>query len=647
MSARRVLKALPLAVVPTLAGPSGGGRPVPSHVAGAVQTAEFGVASVDAVRWGRLSVVLRDSPTLYASLLRDHPPPVRPVTHRTREPGGARPPGSGCFRLDAFESVEGNTLGGRFGTYALGGASLDVSTRDDPEERPALTLACSVPDGGVCGSYVPLFGPPDADGVVTYVDATPPVTTLAFWVRGSEGGERLLLKAADATWAEREDALPVGEVGDFLAGGRIEARWRRALVPLEALPGRLARDSLAMLVFEAGAGRTKVSIAGLALCRSADPLPPLPEPTPAPRAARTVHRALWMWNTRDVLAEDTARRRFVAFVRARGFDRVFLQLPPAAGARPERGFVPFDGTVLGPLIEELSSVGARVYALDGDPNYARKENHEGVFRTVDAVVRYNRGAVPRRRFAGVHYDVEPYLLPEFHGPGRRHVLDAYVALVAGVARHAHDGGLEVGVDIPFWLDAPDEETGRPLEATRAGRTTTVLEHVLEVVDDVAVMDYRTHAYGANGSIAGALGELEAARTHGVAVYVAVETEDLPDEAALSFHGAPAEGLPPEDGGWWVAAEGAPGDAARFHIVGPDGLAALRADLEARGVEAERVWRWRATRPLVTPGARLSFHTLGTEALRRETRRMVDELAAWPAFAGLAYHHYATLTEILG
>ena len=120
---------------------------------------------------------------------------------------------------------------------------------------------------------------------------------------------------------------------------------------------------------------------------------------------------------------------------------------------------------------------------------------------------HNASVPADERFHGVRYDIEPYLAPGFQGPARQALLDGYVELLAGVAEIADGGGLAVGVDIPFWFDAPDEETNVRMTAPLAGRTAPLLEHVMSLVDDLAIMDYRTEAFGPNGALAHAYHEL--------------------------------------------------------------------------------------------------------------------------------------------
>ena len=354
---------------------------------------------------------------------------------------------------------------------------------------------------------------------------------------------------------------------------------------------------------------------------------------------------MWVWTTRALLAEPDSADALVRFVAQHRIERVFLQLPPAEGERAAAGFVPFDGRRLGPLVGALHDAGAAVYALDGDPAYALPANHAGVLRTTERLIAYNRAAAPRERFFGVRYDVEPYLAPGFQGPRRQEILDGYVGLVAAVAAAAHAGGLRVGVDVPFWLDAPDEERGRRLSAVLDGRRAPVLTHLLSSVDDIAIMDYRTRAEGPDGVVAHAWDELDAARAAGVGVLVGLETEALADEELFTFAGAGRSGLPPERGRWIVLGPGAEEGTVEVRLVeGAGDLAALRRDTAGQSAAAFR--HWPAGTPIRVPADKQSFHNLGAEALTRTAARVAAALEHEPAFLGIAYHRYASLNALL-
>jgi hypothetical protein len=370
--------------------------------------------------------------------------------------------------------------------------------------------------------------------------------------------------------------------------------------------------------------------------------PPMPEPSTAPEVS-TRETALWVWQTALLLRDTDERETFLDFIEHQGITRVFLYLASAEGEQASAGYIPFSSEELGPLLADLRARGARAYALDGDKDYVLQPNHAGVFRTVERLVEHNRSVPPEQRFYGVRYDIEPYLVEGFQGPRRQDLLNGYVELIAGVSRIAHAGDLAVAVDIPFWFDAPDEETGVYMEAELEGRRAPILEHIMSVVDDIAIMDYRTDAMGANGAITHSFGELAMGEEKSVDVFVGVETVLLPDEDLFTFYGPVSEGLPPHGDARWIVLEQGGDGRARLWIV--DSEEAL-SELAARTTDSRFLRHWPAGRPTRVAADMQSFHNLGADRMQEVTDVIVRHLVGRPAFVGLAFHDYMGLKALL-
>jgi len=223
------------------------------------------------------------------------------------------------------------------------------------------------------------------------------------------------------------------------------------------------------------------------------------------------------------------------------------------------------------------------------------------------------------------------------------LLNGYVELISGVSRIAHAGDLAVAVDIPFWFDAPDEETGVYMEAVLDGRRAPILEHIMSVVDDIAIMDYRTDAMGANGAIVHSFGELMLGEEQSVDVFVGVETVLLPDEDLLTFYGPVADGLPPHGQARWLVLEQGSDQRTRIWIV--DSEEAL-AELTERTSDAGFLRHWPAGRATRVAADMQSFHNLGVERMRSVTDEIVRHLVGRQAFIGLAFHDYMGFKALL-
>src|SRR5262249_12510570 len=222
--------------------------------------------------------------------------------------------------------------------------------------------------------------------------------------------------------------------------------------------------------------------------------------------------------------------------------RVFLQLPEGRAPGKVAGELTLESDKLRPLLSRLNGAGVSVAALDGFKNYALPDWHDGVLRTVENVIRYNQESAPQERFSGIHYDIEPYLLKGFTGPRRQSFLQGYLDLLEKISSKTKAAGTVFGVDIPFWYDEVDEFTRKPIPIPFRGVTKPVSEHVINLVDEVTIMDYRTAAYGADGVIAMAQDELAYASKQGKSVFIGLETTELPDEELVTFGGAPSKDL---------------------------------------------------------------------------------------------------------
>jgi len=376
--------------------------------------------------------------------------------------------------------------------------------------------------------------------------------------------------------------------------------------------------------------------------------PPVPEPVELPEPSEGARggpelRALWVWNTAELLDDAEARSSFLDFIAQQSISRVFLYVPVVAGEAPRAGYLPFDGERLAPLLSQLHARGALAYALDGDPEYVRPENHAGVLATVRRVAEHNRAHPPEERFYGIRYDIEPYILPGFQGPRRREILDDYVHLLSAVAEVAHESGLRVGADIPFWFDAGDEVTGAAFEAELDGTVGPVLDHVMSTVDDIGIMAYRTSAGGPNGVILHSSAEI-ARGSHGWAkVFVGVETTYIYDEELYTLRGSARRGLPPLADARWIVLEELDGGEVRISLV--EGQEAFD-ELAARAGDEQRLRYWFAGQPVPLPGSFISFHSLGAEAMRATTAEIEEAFGSQPGFLGLAFHDYRGLRELL-
>jgi len=615
----------------------------------AVSRQDWKLSGVGDVRFGRVAVVdALDGPHLELRRLLERAPVRPPLRMEGRTPTF---PGNTLIVSD-FAQGNRTPLGGYFGTFQRAPSVANASVGRMADDRRALELICRHQLPGFCGLWVQLYdfeAPPDAR---SYLDARE-FSTMSFWVRGRAGGERILLKTADAEWEQREDAVPIGEVAAFLPSGRIDTVWQQAVVPMESFPWRIRHDMLAMITFEAlDPGTTAIEIGPMAFSLSPDSLPPLSQPTAGGQPVDLQSKATWVWNTTELLEAPEERTSLFEFLEGEGFDHVFLQLPGIPDRPNQPGELAIDRESMRPLVAELNSRGIRVYALDGFARYALPEFHAGVLATVDHVARYNRDVLPNERFYGVRYDIEPYLLPGFHGPNRTSLLVGLLQLTAASVEAAHAAGLIYGADIPFWYDALSDEASERITVPYGGVEKTLSEHIIDLVDDVAIMDYRTTAYGADGTIRHGAGELDYAEKQGKSVFIALETFGLPDEVLLDFQGEPEAGLPESPPPGPLVVVGADGDSI-YAVLVPDpttssgSFEALAGWLGRTRLDPEDVWWWPVGKRVEVPAAKISFADQDPQLLQRVMQATAEEFRRYDSFAGFAIHFAQSYRRLVG
>ena len=386
----------------------------------------WGLSGWSAIRQGQLRLShAKDGDQIGVSHLRDRPAPRPAFSVRARTPEYA----GNCFNVSDFETGNTNSLGGYFHTFHRAPSFGRTTLERGADGRRALSFDFDLAAEGFSGVSVRLWDARGSHTATTFLDATG-FSTMSFWIRGDQGGEEIALHAADVGWNRREDSLRVDDVGAFLPAGKVLPVWQQAVVPLRALPRGIERSELAEIIFLAaaeGGGKGKIHLKTLAFWAEPSPLPELPGPVERVEEEHDIERALWFWNTADVLGRPAEQDQLVRFVHENGFDHLFLQLtsgPPRATGEagsldPADPYRPLelDTESLRPLLGKLGTKGIKVHALDGDPRFALPEWHAKVLGTIENVLEYNRRVEPTERFHGIHYDIEPYLLPGVGGVG--------------------------------------------------------------------------------------------------------------------------------------------------------------------------------------------------------------------------------------
>lgn len=227
-------------------------------------------------------------------------------------------------------------------------------------------------------------------------------------------------------------------------------------------------------------------------------------------------RGTWVWR-KDSWVEASARKDLFDFLKRHQIGRIMVQIHTSyESGKPVLKYVP----EMISLLKDAQIAGVEVHALDGAPNFIRPPWPEKLVGQIRALAELNASLPEESRFKGVHYDIEPYTLPEFKDPTTRsEVCDEYIACLALLRSAAKAVGLEFSVDVPFWFDTREDLK----VVTFGGKTTTLLEHIAEIADWFGIMAYRNRALGSDGIIQHSRGEIAAAAKYGHQAWVGVET----------------------------------------------------------------------------------------------------------------------------
>ncbi len=249
-------------------------------------------------------------------------------------------------------------------------------------------------------------------------------------------------------------------------------------------------------------------------------------------------KGMWVWHE-DWILDTQGQDELLGFCQRYGINLLLVQIhypkdsDPPVISQPKR-YVE--------LIAKAADLGIRVEALDGEKSMALAENQPHTLAVLKAILALNQTMPQGKRFSGVHYDIEPYLLADWSDPERRTVilkdlLDYYAQ--AGGLIHRFDPDMTLSCDIPFWFDTQTSEDGLPLAVEFAGQTKPVQQHIQDLCDYIGIMSYRREAVGPNSITGLVADELAYARQIGKVVLPAVETGEYPPVPTISFHGQPA------------------------------------------------------------------------------------------------------------
>ena len=386
------------------------------------------------------------------------------------------------------------------------------------------------------------------------------------------GGAGFSLQVADGARAARETALNLGELPAHPAAGSPQP-----FTP--ALPDSLERASWKHFVLQCPAQASSLALESLSI--EADPLP----------AAQAAARSTWVWKAADWREHGAALLDWAAAQRVR---ELFVTVP-------FRNEAVQDPARLAAFVRSANARGIRVLSVDGDPHMVLPGQQPALARMVRAYTSYNAGVDPNARLAGLQFDVEPYLLPDYQlverGAGKVDWDARYLAMAHTLREAA--GSLHLELVVPFWWDGK----------------TALLDGLAPLVDTLVVMDYRTDPAQV---VEFAMPFLDWGARHGRQVRIALEAGEIAAETQRRYVRVRA---------------GEAADLLRLEAGGQQVLALLREPVTATaGAEG---FRLQSTREI--DGSATTFHK-DKPALLRLLPALESGFSAWgDAFGGIALH----------
>lgn len=212
----------------------------------------------------------------------------------------------------------------------------------------------------------------------------------------------------------------------------------------------------------------------------------------------------WMWDFTDICFNPD---RYVRFMYEKGITDLYLQFSMSAM---------FDNSMYKPLVKQLSQKGIRVHATNGASSWVFNPQH--LERFLDSVHLYNTTCDIDEMFYGIHFDIEPYSLPEWKIDKENMTLHWENLIKTYVERSR----LPVSAALPFWFHTLGD---------------SFVQTVLNNHDHIALMSYRNVVEGPNSlsSIVQPTLDLVSYYKSYADIVVGMETISVTEGAHISYY----------------------------------------------------------------------------------------------------------------
>lgn len=242
----------------------------------------------------------------------------------------------------------------------------------------------------------------------------------------------------------------------------------------------------------------------------AEPVTQVPEAKPVNRSADI--RATYIWEAGDAIHRTD---EVLAFAKSKKINVLYLHVDIDYGYSAYR-----------PFMKKASAAGIEVHAMGGNASYAFTENRSQITKLINYVKSYNRVADADERFFGIHYDIEPWVLPLWQSATDRVINEWTGNMNYFIGEVKKDSKLQTSVDLAAWLDR---------YTVKSDGGISISKWFIQKMDHVTIMDFRNYASGTGGIADMAKEELAFGSELNKPVVLAVETKVNTEGPYVSFY----------------------------------------------------------------------------------------------------------------
>jgi Copper amine oxidase N-terminal domain len=237
-------------------------------------------------------------------------------------------------------------------------------------------------------------------------------------------------------------------------------------------------------------------------------------------AVSNVPKGTWIWDSQVIVRDSD---KVISFANERNVTTVYLQINTDMAPAIYESFV-----------RSAKEQGIQVEALEGRPEWAYKKNQDKIKKFIAWVNAYNASVEAEARFAGLHFDIEPYRLSEWKKDNKV-LLEGWMDNLRLIGKETKGNDLKITMDVPYWLNT----------IKVPGTDYSMSAWLLEKFDCLVIMNYRNHALGKNGIVENAQVMLREASTLKKKIVIAVETVKSSEGPRTSFYSMSSETMEKE------------------------------------------------------------------------------------------------------